>query len=207
MTTATLVAKAPDYSKWCERRLWTIHESVCLMLAMEPEIARHDSGAGLGGFNPVEQAIEQYADFADEAMRSGALQPFSPEDLARPALQRRVDPRAFLRCAKTWNIPIPDGLMPVLAREPTRPPVVPSSVLEQLGRGYFGADYIEEAREQVLGAAIAALKAYPERCVSAAAVRRIIENNASLLWPDTCRPPLTAMEMERLIGRWLDRLG
>jgi hypothetical protein len=206
MTTAISVAKTPDYSKWCERRLWTVHESVCLMLAMEPETARHDPGAGLGGFDPVELAIEQYAEFADEAMRSGALKPFSPEDLARPALQRRVDPRAFLRCAKTWNIPIPDGLLPVLARE-QRPPVVPSSVLEQLGRGYFGADYIEEAREQVLGAAIAAIKAYPERCVNAAAIRRILESNASLLWPDTCRPPLTAMEMERLIGRWLDRLG
>jgi len=207
MGSATMVARAPDYSKWCDRRLWTVYESVCLMLAMEPETGRHDPGVGIGGFNPVELAIEQYGEFADEAMRSGALKPFSPEDLSRPALQRRVDPRAFLRCAKTWDIPIPDGLAPVMTRESARPPVVPNSVLEQLGRGYLGADYIEEAREQVLGAALAAMKAYPERCINAVAVRRIIENNASLLWPDTCRPPLTSMEMERVIGRWLDRLG
>jgi hypothetical protein len=207
MTAATLVATAPDYSKWCDRRLWTIYESVCLMLAMEPETARHDPGAGMGGFDPVELAIEQYGEHADEAMRSGDLKPFSPEDLARPTLQRRVEPRAFLRCAKTWNIPIPDELAPMLTREPARPPVVPSTILEYIGRGYRGADYIEEAREQVLGAALAALKTYPERCINAVAIRRIIENNASLLWPDTCRPPLTAMEMERLISRWLDRLG
>jgi hypothetical protein len=207
MATATNVAMAPDYAKWCDRRLWTVYESVCLMLAMEPESARHDPSAGIGGFDPVELAIEQYGEFADEAMRSGALKPFSPEDLSRPALQRRVDPRAFLRCAKAWDVPIPDGLAPVLTGESTRAPVVPATVLEQIGRGYLGADYIEEAREQVLGAAIAAMRAYPERCSSAVAVRRIIENNASLLWPDTRRPPLTAMEMERLIGRWFDRLG
>jgi hypothetical protein len=161
---------------------------------------------GIGGFDPVELAIEQYGEFADEAMRSGALKPFNPEDLSRPALERRVEPRAFLRCAKTWNIPIPDGLAPVLMREPARPPVVPSNVLEQIGHGYLGADYIEEAREQVLGAALAAIKAHPERCVNAVAIRRIIDANASLLWPATRRPPLTSMEMERLIGRWLDRL-
>jgi len=207
MTAATMVKKAPDYSKWCDRRLWTVYESVCLMLAIEPETARHDPDAGIGGFNPVELAIEQYGEFADEAMRNGMLKPFSPDELSRPALHRRVEPHLFLRCAKTWNIPIPDGLASVLQRESARAPVVPNSVLEQLGRGYRGADYIEEAREQVLGAALAAMKAYPERCINAVAVRRIIENNASLLWPDTHRPPLTAMEMERLIGRWLDRLG
>jgi len=202
-----MVATAPDYSKWCDRSVWTVYESVCLVLAMEPAAVRHDPGAGIGGFDPVGLAIEQYGEFADEAMRSGALKPLNPEDLSRPALQRRVDPRAFLRCAKTWDIPIPDGLAPVLAREPTRPPVVPNSILEQIGRGYCGADYIEEAREQVLGAALAAIKAFPELCNNAVAVRRVIESHAGLLWPDTRRPPLTSMEMERLIGRWLDRLG
>jgi hypothetical protein len=206
MAAATMVATPPDYSKWCDRRLWTVYESVCLMLAMEPEPARHDPSASIS-FDPVELAIEQYGERADEAMRSGDLKPFGPEDLARPTLQRRVEPRAFLRCAKAWNVPIPDELAPVLTREPARPPVVPSTILEHIGRGYRGADYIEEAREQVLGAAVAALKSYPERCINAVAIRRIIENNASLLWPDTCRPPLTSMEMERLIGRWLDRLG
>ena len=207
MAAATKAATAPDYSKWCDRRLWTVYESVCLVLAMEPQAARHDPSAAIGGFDPVELAIQQYGEHADEAMRSGALKPFSPEDLSRPALQRRVEPRAFLRCAKTWDIPIPDELAPVLTREPSRAPVVPSSVLEQLGRGYRGADYIEEAREQVLGAALAAMKTYPERCINAIAIRRIIDNNASLLWPDTRRPPLTSMEMERLISRWIDRLG
>jgi hypothetical protein len=184
-----------------------VYESVCLMLAMEPETARHDPSAGIGGFDPVELAIEQYGEFADEAMRSGALKPYSPEDLSRPALQRRVEPRAFLRCAKTWDIPIPEGLAPVLTGELPRAPVVPNSVLEQLGRGYLGADYIEEAREQVLGAALAAIKAYPERCVDAVAVRRIIEDNIGLLWPDRGQPPMTSMEMERLISRWLHRIG
>ena len=140
-------------------------------------------------------------------MQSGALAPFSAEDLSRPALQRRVVPHAFLQCAKTWNVPIPDELAMVLAHEPARRPVSPSTVLEHIGRGYRGADYIEEAHEQVLGAALAALKAYPERCIDAVGIRRTIDDNASLLWPDTCRAPLTAMEMERLIGRWLGRLG
>ncbi len=59
----------------------------------------------------------------------------------------------------------------------------------------------------MLGAALAALKAYPERCTDAVGIRRTIDANASLLWPDTCRPPLTSMQMERLISRWLDRIG
>ena len=202
-----MVATAPDYAKWCDRRLWTVYESVCLMLALEPEAARHDRRAAIGGFDPVELAIEQYGEHAEEAMRSGALKPFSREDLARPTLQRRVDPHAFLRCAKTWDVPIPDELTSGLACKSQRPPVVPSTTLEHLGRGYVGADYIEEAREQVLGAALAVLRAYPERCADAVGIRRTIEDNASLLWPDTCRPPLTAMAMERLISRWLGRLG
>jgi hypothetical protein len=94
-----------------------------------------------------------------------------------------------------------------LACRPPRPPVVPSTILERLGHGYLGADYVEEAHQQVLGAALAALKAYPERCVDAVGIRRTIEDNASLLWPDTCRPPMTTMAMERLISRWLGRLG
>jgi hypothetical protein len=203
----TMVGTAPDYAKWCDRRLWTVYESVCLMLALEPESARHDPSAAIGGFDPVELAIQQYGERADEAMRGGTLELFSREDLARPALQRRVQPHAFLRCAKTWDVSIPDELTTGLACKPPRPPVVPSTILEQLGRGYLGADYIEEAHEQVLGAAMAALKAYPERCVDAVGIRRTIEDNASLLWPDTCRPPMTAMAMERLIGRWLGRLG
>lgn len=203
----TMVATAPDYAKWCDRRLWTVHDAVCLMLALEPDVARHDPSAAIGGFDPVELAIEQYGERADEAMRNGALQPFSREDLARPALQRRVEPNAFLRCAKTWDVPIPEELSSGLACRPQRPPVVPSNILEQLGRGYLGADYIEEAQEQVLGAALAALKSYPERCIDAIGIRRTIEENASLIWPDTGRPPLTAMAMERLISRWLRRLG
>jgi hypothetical protein len=84
---------------------------------------------------------------------------------------------------------------------------VASSILERLGRGYLGADYLDEAHEQVLGAALAALRAYPDRCADAVGIRRVIEENASLLWPDTCHAPLTAMAMERLISRWLGRLG
>src|ERR1700739_2723710 len=156
----TIVAMAPDYAKWCDRKLWTVRDAVCLMLALEPDTARHDPSAAIGGFDPVELAIEQYGEHAEEAMRTGALQPFSREDFARPTLQRRVDPHAFLRCAKTWDVPIPDELTSGLAGKPQRPPVVPSTTLEQLGRGYLGADYIEEAREQVLGAALAVLKAY-----------------------------------------------
>ena len=207
MVAMAMVAAAPDYAKWRDRRLWTVYESVCLMMDWEPDALRHDPAAGMGGFNPVELAIEHYGERVDEAMRVGALKPFSREDLSRPALQRRVEPFAFLQCVKSWDIPIPSELEQMLARRPPRPPVEPATILEHIGRGYRGADYIEEAREQVLGAALAALRSYPERCVDAIGIRRTIEDNASLLWPDTCRPPLTAMEMERLISRWLHRLG
>src|SRR6266705_1154913 len=104
-----MVAK-PAYAKWCDRKLWTIYESICLILAIEPDVARNDRSAGIGGFDPVALAIEQYGERADEAMRSGVLDPISAEELSRPPLQRRVEPRAFLQCAKTWNVSIPDEL-------------------------------------------------------------------------------------------------
>lgn len=197
----------PVYAKWCDRKLWTLHESICLMLAIEPETARPNDAHGIGGFDPLVEAIEQYAELADEAMKFGVLKPFSARDLAQPALERRVDPRAFLEWAKNWPVPIPDELAPVLAREPMRQPAEPVTLLEHIGRGYRGADHIEEAHEQVLGAALAALAAYPESGCDAHSIRRTIDDNAPLIWPDTGCPPLTSIEMERLIGRWLHRLG
>ncbi|MBK7663492.1 MAG: hypothetical protein WCF44_19670 [Candidatus Methylophosphatis roskildensis] len=198
---------APTYAKWCDRKLWTVRESICLMLAIEPGTARGKDEHDIGGFDPLSEAIEQYAELADEAMKSGTLKPFSARDLAHPPLDRRVEPSAFLDWARSWGVAIPDELVPVLGREPMRAPAQPTTVLELIGRGYRGADHIEEAHEQVLGAALAAVKAYPERCGDATGIRRTIDDNASLLWPDTRCAPLTAIEIERLIDRWLDRLG
>jgi len=110
----------------------------------------------------VELAIAQYGERADEAMRSGD-RTLRPEDLARPTLQRRVEPRAFLRCAKAWNVPIPDELAPVLTREPARPPsyLPPSS--SKSGAATAAPTTSRKPARQVLGAAVAALKSYPER--------------------------------------------
>lgn len=195
----------PAYAKWCDRKLWTVHESICLMLSVEPESARCMQG-DVGGFDPLELAIEQYAELADEAMKSGTLKPFSRKDLARSSLERRVDPRAFLDWAQSLHA-IPEELATVLEREPLRQAVEPATILEHIGSGYRGADHIEEAHEQVLGAALAALRAFPEKCSDVQGIRRTIDENASLLWPDTRCAPLTAIEMELLISRWLNRLG
>lgn len=197
----------PTYAKWCDRKLWTLRESICLMLAVEPDTVAARDSHGIGGFDPLVEAIEQYAELADEAMKFGTLKPYSARDLAQPPLERRVDPRAFLEWARSWPAAIPDELAPVLAREPMRPAAEPATVLELIGRGYRGADHIEEAHEQVLGAALAALAAYPESCRDAHSIRRTIDGNASLIWPETGCAPLTSMEMERLIDRWLRRLG
>jgi hypothetical protein len=35
----------------------------------------------------------------------------------------------------------------------------------------------------------------------------VIEENAALIWTDTHKPPLPTEEIERLVSRWLDRLG
>jgi hypothetical protein len=59
----------------------------------------------------------------------------------------------------------------------------------------------------VLGAALAALASFPERCRDAAGIRRVIEENAPLIWTDTRRPPLPAAEIEALVARWLRPLG
>jgi hypothetical protein len=202
---------APTYGKWRDRKLWTVHESICLMLSLEPETpwlkgpGPHD----VGGMDPLIQAFEQYSELATEAMKDKLLVPFSPWDFTRPPLERRVIPRAFLAWAKSCNIAIPEELAPVLAQEPFETGATEPSVLEHLGRGYTlrGTERVPGAYEQVLGAALAALRSFPERCRDAAGIRRIIEENAPLIWTDTRKAPLPAEEIERVVGQWLGRLG
>jgi hypothetical protein len=206
------MVEAPSYAKWCDRKLWTVHEAVCLVLAVEPDAPwlkdrEHDAGG------PIVEALEQYSELAAESMKDGTLHPFDPFDLTRPPLERRVIPRRFLSWAKSRNIEIPRELAPILDREqePPQPPSAPvPPVFERIGQGLAGGRRREppaDAGEQVLGAALAALASFPERCRDARGIRRAIEDNAPLIWPDTGRPPLAAEEIERLLARWLRRLG
>jgi hypothetical protein len=200
---------APSYEKWRDRKLWTVHESVCLVLAIEPETPWLQDPLGVGGMDPLIQAFEQYSELATEAMKEKLLVPFSPWDYTRPPLERRVVPRSFLAWAKSCNISIPEELAPVLTQVHVDAGAAAASVLEHLGRGYArrGAERAADPYEQVLGAALAALRSFPERCGDAPGIRRVIEENAALIWTDTHKPPLPTEEIERLVGRWLDRLG
>ncbi len=205
------MVQAPSYGKWCDRKLWTVHEALCLMLAVEPDTPwLKDRDHDVGG--PLVEALEQYSELAAEAMKDGTLHPFDPFDLTRPPLERRVIPRRFLDWAKASNIAIPEELAPLLGREqePVPSPAAPLlPVFERIGQAYAarGGEAPADAREQVLGAALAALASFPERCRDAAGICRAIEDNARLIWPDTAKPPLPAAEVERLVTRWLRRLG
>lgn len=200
---------APTYGKWCDRKLWTLHESICLMLAIEPDTRSLKDAHDVGGMDPLLAAIEQYAELAAEAMKRGILKPFSSEDLGRPLLDRRINPREFLEWAQSRSMAIPDELRPLLARDPAQRLAEGIAGAELSARHYSrrSADRYPDAREQILGAALAALKSYPDRCRDLAGICRAIAENAPLIWPETRQPPLPVAEMERLIGRWLDRLG
>ena len=205
------MVQAPSYTKWCDRKLWTVHEAVCLVLAVEPDTPwLKNQEHNVGG--PLVEALAQYSELAAESMKDGTLHPFDPFDLTRPPPERRVIPRRFLSWAKARNIKIPEELAPLLEREqePAQAPAAPvSPVFERIGQGYAGRgqEAAADPREQVLGAALAALRSFPERCRDAAGIRRAIEDNAPLIWPDTGKPPLAADEIERLVTRWLRRLG
>ncbi|HMJ49848.1 MAG TPA: hypothetical protein VK440_04685 [Burkholderiales bacterium] len=200
---------APIYGKWCDRKLWTVHEAICLLLAVEPETAWLKRSHSVGGADPLTAALQQYVELVADAMASGTLKPFSMEDLSLAVPDRRIDPREFLEWAKNRKIDIPKELASVLKQDPLR----------HLGEGVAGAelsarhysqritDRFPDAHEQVLGAALAALKSFPERCQNVTGIRRTIEDNASLIWPETHKLPLRPDEVERLIGRWLNRLG
>ena len=200
---------APNYVKWCDRKLWTVHESICLALAMEPETPGLTDPYAVGGINPLIEALEQYTELAADAMALGMLRPFSDDDLSLPLLERRVSPDDFLRWAQTQHIAIPEELAPVLARDPTQRHDEKPSEADLVKRHYSRriTDRVPDAREQVLGAALAALKSFPGRCRDVPDIRRAIEDNAPLIWPDTHKPPLAADEIERVVGRWLYRLG
>ena len=202
------MVQAPSYAKWCERKLWTVQEAVCLMLGVEPDapwVRDHDYD--VGGLHPLVAAVEQYSELAAEAMEDGVLQPFDPFDLTRPPLQRRVIPHRFLNWAKASNISIPEELTPLLGQEPAQPPATPvPPVFERLARGHVGPVASGDAREQVLGAALAAVAGFPDRCRDAAGIRRVIEENAPLIW-SSGKPPLPTAEIESLVAHWLRRLG
>jgi len=205
---------APIYPKWCDRKLWTIHESICLLLEVEPETRWLRDSHDVGGIDPLMNAFEQYCELAIDAMKEGSLVPFSPWDSTRPPLERRVIPRSFLQWAKTLRVSIPEELAPLLAQQPSETlapaPSTPSpSVLELIGRGSVlqNQTVSSEAREQVLGAALAALRSFPERCTSASGIRQVVEENAPLIWTETRKPPMASDQIERLISHWLGRLG
>jgi hypothetical protein len=202
------MVQAPSYSKWCDRKLWTVQEAVCLMLGVEPDSPwlknrEHDMGG------PLMEAVEQYSELAAEAMKDGTLPPFSPWDLTRPAPERRVIPRRFLGWAQAQKFSIPEELAGLLREEagqvPAPPP--PAPLFEHLARGHAAPGAPAGAREQVLGAALAVLASFPERCRDAAGIRRVIEENAPLIWTDTRRAPLPGAEIEALVARWLRPLG
>jgi hypothetical protein len=203
------VVERPNYAKWCNRKLWTIHEAVCLMLSVEPETPwLTDHARYGGGLDPLVVALEQYSELAAEAMLDGSLPMFSPWDVTRPALERRVIPRRFVEWARARNISIPEELAPVMVEKAAQSPApVPAApVFENLARGHIGPS-AADAREQVLGAALAAMASFPERCRDAAGIRRVIEDNAPLIWSDARKPPLPAAEIEALLARWLGYLG
>lgn len=203
------MVEAPNYAKWCDRKLWTVDEAVCLMLGVEPETPWHTDHARYGGgLDPLVVALEQYSELAAEAMLDGSLPVFSPWDVTRPALKRRVIPRRFVEWARARDISIPEELAPVMVEEAaqSRVPVPAAPVFENLARGHVRPS-TAEAREQVLGAALAAMASFPERCRSAAGIRRVIEDNAPLIWSDAGKPPLAAGEIEALLAPWLRRLG
>lgn len=200
---------APTYGKWRERKLWTVHEAICLLLAIEPEIPWLKESHDVGGADPLIEALQQYAELVADAMTSGTLKPFSRDDLALAVSDRRVNPREFLEWAQSRKIAIPNELAPVLEHDPLRRLAEGVAGAEMSARHFSqrSTDRFPDAHEQVLGAALAALRSFPERCRDAAGIRRTIEDNASLIWPETHKLPLRADEVERLISRWLDRLG
>jgi len=49
---------APTYGKWCDRKLWTVHEAICLLLAIEPETPWLRNSHSVGGANPLIEALD-----------------------------------------------------------------------------------------------------------------------------------------------------
>ncbi len=200
---------APTYGKWCDRKLWTVHEAICLLLAIEPETPWLRDSHSVGGANPLVEALQQYIELVADAMTGGTLKPFSRDDLSLSVPDRRVNPREFLEWAQSRKISIPNELVPVLEQDPLRRLAEGVAGAEMSARHFSqrSIDRFPDAHEQILGAALAALRSFPERCRDVASIRRIIEDNASLIWPETHKLPLRADEVERLIGRWLNRMG
>jgi len=66
-------------------------------------------------------------------------------------------------------------------------------------------------REEVLGAALSVLAAFPEQCKSnegkimGSKIKTMIEEKAPLFWPDTQESPLKSDGISRLVNEWLKK--
>lgn len=61
-------------------------------------------------------------------------------------------------------------------------------------------------REEVLGAALSVLKAYPDKCTDGAKIRKMIDEKSLIFWPSASEPPLSSDVIERLVNDWIGKL-
>ncbi|MGD0960834.1 MAG: hypothetical protein ABSB19_13595 [Methylomonas sp.] len=78
-------------------------------------------------------------------------------------------------------------------------------------KNHGNAERFAQAREQVLGAALAVIVQWPEKCKSnssgkfeATKIAGLIDEKSLLFWEETGEPPLSLEKMERLISKWIN---
>lgn len=78
-------------------------------------------------------------------------------------------------------------------------------------KNHGNAERFAQAREQILGAALAVVTKWPEKCKNnssakfeATKIAALIDEKSLLYWEETGEPPLSLEKMERLISKWIN---
>lgn len=83
---------------------------------------------------------------------------------------------------------------------------------KKLKKTHGNTEVNAKKREEILGAAIAVLVAYPEKCrtkggkVQGSKIKDVIEEKAPIWWEEKGEPPLKSNEISKLINRYISSL-
>ncbi|MFN8390095.1 MAG: hypothetical protein U0136_07400 [Bdellovibrionota bacterium] len=168
---------------------WTIDECVQLLLANTPLE------------DPT--SAEEYGYVRDYIFRQISDAAFSPE---LPGKHRNVEnyedkkfvsfvPSDFINWATRRKLPLPKPLVEAFSELQSEQAAAHPPKLEPHGNKIR----FDQARIEVLKAAVSVMAYDPGACKSVAAVVRLINEKSLLFWKDRNEPPLSTPKMEELI--------
>lgn len=179
----------PNYAarchEWALRDYWKVDEAANLLCGTDPARPLHLKGAEHQALNRQVQELRLLILRADIAKQGTLSKQFAAKDV--------------IQWAKKKGLEVPPPLLAAMGHKPTEDKPVHGNALKNA-----------EKRQQVLGAAIAALVKYPAQCkdrgekATGAQIAKVLEQQQAILFPDGIAP-FSIRTMADLINGYLPK--